>query len=463
MDEDTIQAINFFTDSDNLDINITKSGDNSKKQLNIRKFFDGGGRHIRDKDKKRDIVLFNGGDAYFRLYGQIFKDQLKELAQLEGGKRFLKQVHELALLDTFSEKPFKIIISNNGGNRYNQEENQVELNFGDAIATTDEKNNVVKLFQVYPLIQGKLRSSDGEELVESGPGLSPFFMSTFHELDHYKDQKSRNKKVEKYFTDTGEQIQPSDRIVDIRRTLKEGTSQQEHRVIFDGDPDDTSELTLRLEAGEPLRYLYQDSTRTIYEPIKTVLRYATHFVKPEKQYQVASKLYNYLQNLTKVDQIQPDENINAASMKLRLASDRLFKNAFSNVNSNRNISDLMQRFIDARTSPKRVEKICRSMEKTSDRIINMSIFSTNSSKDAESVKDLKKLLKRRLELRLGRRNNELDILKPLRIPRGGKLPPLSPAAAFYKIAGIPTPGVQEMPIFSHLSSRSSKKRGLSPP
>jgi hypothetical protein len=125
-----------------------------------------------------------------------------------------------------------------------------------------------EIYTTKPLIKSKTSIPMGGELsrdaVEIGEGLSPFYLTLAHELTHLKhaiENKGKIKQLQK--------IEPSH---PIDRSTAIWKNREEHRTVF--SPADISEMKLRMEAGEPLRYIYQDRTKSFFEPVKTVLKNA---------------------------------------------------------------------------------------------------------------------------------------------------------------------------------------------
>ena len=276
------------------------------------------------KGTPQGLRLFNKGQLVQNsyLYKSIFRSQLEELAQFEQGRRLLHNVYlhmqqEVPSALTPNSQSIRssegrtqasqleIVLSNTGDNQYHPNSNRVILNFNKAIATQNIGGQI-KLFSVYPTVYGTITDpSNGKQLIVSKDGLSPYFISAFHELNHYKDHKEFNPTVRPFtlfnsliqkYRDTATEIiyfpkkdESDDRISSIRHNVLE------HRAIFDGDPNNTSELRLRMEAGEPIRYLYQPvgSGKILYEPIESVIKNATKFA-PTQAARVEREVIPYL-------------------------------------------------------------------------------------------------------------------------------------------------------------------------
>jgi hypothetical protein len=487
------EAIGILSNSAEVDFDPAKPFDKTKSKLkpifeNFNKFRDEYSTIKETLSGVKDISI-EGLELLPQEYSidakRFLEEQLHEIANYETGRKLLLHVAELIEKEkNDSSSTLKINITNKTSDAYNRENNTLSLNFWDKLTTRDRQTGKFRVFTAYPTIQGKtsLNHPDGfveENLIESKLGLSPLFISVFHELNHYKDNKDGA------FKDRREQIardakekrfsyeDPATRVRGIIDAMSEDTKFSEHKTIFDGS--DTSEFNLRLEANEPLRYLYQENDgKSLYEPVKTVIRHASSF-KPEQCFDISNKLWKYIDKLPNIsiDLTKPDLEHMKVRLINRLNNTREFQEVFNQLMAS-NVAGIpiYQSLVRNRTSQARAVQVNDSIQKTCKKLQDLESSdwqSKNWSKsaivslhpDVKSKEHMRTMLKRRLELRLGRRNNELDILKQLRIPRGSKFP-YTPDV-FYKIAGIPTPGVQEAPVrFTSPSSPSSPGRSSSP-
>jgi hypothetical protein len=343
------------------------------------------------------------GEYQKRSILSLFRSQLAEMAQHPKGQQLLIDVVNLAQQSP-QGKLFKIAITNKDDNKYEQETNTVKVNFWNTIATRNQDRQL-RLFQVYPTIHGIATVSEtGEKLVESRDGLSPFFITVAHELTHFKDVNDlRVQAKSRIGSSANYSNNPYNRLSNIIRTTREGYAIYEHRAIFDGDPDDTSELTLRLEAGEPFRFFYQDGNQGIlYEPVSSVLKYATAFKNIKDPNAVKDRIVGHIQNLpkSKID-------LNSASRiytKVRLAP--YFPGVFNDFESKMDKIAIQKRseFVTNRTSTNRIQKVVDSIED-----IKSTLEVWPISEDHDSLREFKA----RLRAKLTRKNDELCTLQKM--------------------------------------------------
>jgi hypothetical protein len=94
-------------------------------------------------------------------------------------------------------------------------------------------------------------------------GLSPFFISVFHELTHYRDVKTTP-------TNFAEgQYAPGSRPSSLFPTRH---AAMEHKTILSALPGDISEINWRREPCEPIRYPHASYNHLFVEPQKTILK-----------------------------------------------------------------------------------------------------------------------------------------------------------------------------------------------
>lgn len=297
------------------------------------------------------LQLYKDGTLPFgkELYKSVFRSQLEELVKYKQGEKLLKNVCSYMQEEEKKESegggerkfesPLQVVLTRRGSNKYYPASNQIILNFNRAIAVNDEKRQI-KLFSVYPMIYGRTTSTTGESLVVAKDELSPYFISVFHEFNHYKDHKefhSKEKELSifnKEIANTRDMLtdiikvrdyKPTDRISSIRHNVLE------HRTVFDGDPSNTSELLLRMEAGEPIRYLYQPvGGGTLYEPESVMLDNATTFIADEHtKEKVKAIIKDYLDRLHHPPMVPLPihaEQMDMQHMKTRLADSILQDN-----------------------------------------------------------------------------------------------------------------------------------------
>ena len=325
------------------------------------------------RSQQEDLVLLNTAasiDHTEQAARQVFEDQLNDIVRYPNGRLMLSRVEQLIRTED-SSKPFKVLITDHGHNEYNFESNKVILNFWDkTIATQQVLDGNVKLFSVYPVIQGQATDRDlGETMVVAKDGLSPFFISAFHEFNHYLDHKDTSSKLvssanEKLFPE-----EPGDRIGSILRNSRE------HRAIFDGDPDSTSELRLRMEAGEPIRYLYQPvgSGKILYEPINTVFKHASYFASDKKPI-ITKEIGDYLRKLPLLP-VKASQAY-ARHMEVRLAP--FFGHAFRDLTKNPIDADFVDGFLK-RTKPQEKENPMKQVVNPRSALLPCSGGSGNSS------------------------------------------------------------------------------------
>jgi hypothetical protein len=177
----------------------------NKKNKMINDFNQLHSEYSKLKGKDQGLKLIDRGTLpnSEQRYKGTFKEQLQQLANFNEGQKLLKNVIELFSKETPTPlssqtinntsgrnhySQLEIILTNTGDSQYHPNSNRVLLNFNKALATNKG------LYSVYPLIHGKAKLSDTEELIEAKDGLSPFFISAFHEFDHYKDYKDADQR-----------------------------------------------------------------------------------------------------------------------------------------------------------------------------------------------------------------------------------------------------------------------------
>jgi hypothetical protein len=358
----------------------------------------------------------NGPGVLGKGYGvdlrDLLKSHLRELARYEKGQQLLVETARLATNPDDSGNKFKICISNNNKDGYEVHTNVLFLNPWDTMAALDQNNNI-KLFSILPTIHGTTNvPGTGEELVESRDGLSPYFLTIAHELTHFRDRKTGGRKVE--LSNYTSYTLPYNRVFPIIDT-KSGeneTAYYEHRAVLDGDPLDISELILRMEAGEPLRYFYQDTHRSLYEPKNSVMKYAVALAHTGYGPYLFRVISAYLNRLPKSLPIR--EDVDPRYTKIRLADSSGFRSAFKTfVRSDWNAvdQDRVTKFVNWRISPERRQKLLNSIEEIPRRITDVDA-KIKTTKDTQ-LQQFLETNRRRLNAKLGRRINELSILQKM--------------------------------------------------
>jgi hypothetical protein len=332
----------------------------------------------------------------------LLRGYLREIAKNEAGQQLLSQTADLAIKSDRTVRPFKIRISNYEEDEYNLNTNLLTLNPWNTIATRDQNNNV-KLFSILPTIHGSVVAGT-EELVESRDGLSPYFLTIAHELIHFKDVKGRCKvdPIPDY------NQPPYNRLSGIIKSQSGSNkhSYYEHRAVLDGDPLDISELNIRMQAREPLRYLYQCTEGNLYEPESYVMKYAAAFAPAGYTPYVFSRISAYLNKLPKRLFVK---NIDTKHTKIRLAQSRDFMQPFEETFLNN--PEMAKEFVKRRTSFERRQKVLNSIEEIPRRIADVDA-KIKTTKDTQ-LQQFLETNKRRLNAKLGRRINELSILQKM--------------------------------------------------
>lgn len=142
-----------------------------------------------------------------------------------------------------------------------------------SISSSSSGSLLPEVYTVGSVLKSRSRLTDGTEVVEIGPGLTPFHISFAHELIH-AERWNRNA-AEMQSAKWGEPMAPGPYSEKYRKRGAEiSPNIEEDRTV--ASPKEVSELRLRMEAGEPIRYLYQDSTATFYEPTNVVMSKIFH-------------------------------------------------------------------------------------------------------------------------------------------------------------------------------------------
>lgn len=228
-----------------------------------------------------------------KLKNILFKE-LNKMSEYESGRILLNMVGQLIEKEKTDNNKnfFKVDINSSGLNSYDKKSNTLNLSFSKAIPLV-HTDGTHRLYMTYPLIHGtidlketvtsqkadsattKIAQNETKTFIESKKGLSPYFITIFHELNHYKDDNYFRSKVKKYVEgNVGQFGAPKSRNSSIVRTMQDFNAPTEHRVVWDADQEDISELTLRMEAKEPLRYLYQDAKYPLYETLDQAIKYS---------------------------------------------------------------------------------------------------------------------------------------------------------------------------------------------
>jgi hypothetical protein len=129
-----------------------------------------------------------------------------------------------------------------------------------------QRNRDGSYIEEIPVIKSRssITMEDGvsRDVVLIGKGKSPFYLTVAHELIHFLHDIESPDLMEKRRRITYDRV-PTRRLSEIWR------DREEHKTVFSAA--DISEMKLRLEAREPLRYIYQNADTPFYEPVKTVL------------------------------------------------------------------------------------------------------------------------------------------------------------------------------------------------
>lgn len=286
------------------------------------------------------------------LLKSLLKDQLEDIAKYDTGKQLLKEIEANLAIES-RQTPFKIRITNMEKTRYDLQSNQLTLNFWDAVAAKDSTNNTLKFFNIEPLIHGQINIAN-EDFVESKNGLSPFFIGVFHELTHYND--AQKKSFER--RDHRDTQHDFSRVFPILPNEPFGNF-MEHRAIFDRSDGAISELRLRAQAKEPLKYLHSayDEDMPIYEPFTTVIKKATRFVPKEQKINSAMDFARYLYRLPiKTNITEPYTPL----MKTRLVTN--FRENFQRHAQQLN-NEHVENFVEYQRSPERIKKINSNIQR----------------------------------------------------------------------------------------------------
>jgi hypothetical protein len=288
----------------------------------------------------------------------LLREHLNELARYEKGRQLLSKVASLAFDSNGTDSPFRIRISNYKENRYKAATNVLTLNPWDTIATTCDTTGALRLFSIKPTIHGTATVLGvREDLAVSVNGLSPYFLTIAHELIHFKDVKESEYYKIDPIPDYNRPIYNRIARIINPRVLSEENIYYEHRAVFDGDPDDVSELSIRMEAGEPLRYLYQYPGGMLYEPVSSVLKYASALTSVGNRSGLLGEMYNYLYRFPKN---LPIMYVDTQHTKVRLASLPIFMHYYRD-SFNENPASATE-FVRRRTSPARIQKVVNSID-----------------------------------------------------------------------------------------------------
>ena len=244
-----------------------------------------------DEHAKWDVSSFpkKQKESYYRDY---IKETLTEIVKFDNGRKLLSSFLEkmqntkINFLIIFSSDSrditsFSPKTSHRSVWSIPEELNShIMLNMWDGKRVTTQKDGKVYVYSISGLLKSRLGTShetssnssseiqiddDPKELVEVGAGLTPFYITFAHELIH----------AIRYFKNEDEQKQVksiSDPYADQYRKRAKSLypdAEEERTVLSSGD---VSELVLRMEAKERIRYPYSFNGETFYEPSSSIIR-----------------------------------------------------------------------------------------------------------------------------------------------------------------------------------------------
>jgi hypothetical protein len=297
---------------------------------------------------------FGRPGEFSALHTQRVKDliaaQLRDLAAHETGRSLVIAAAQLAWHDDESKR-FRIRIVNAGENSDASDSPWVQLNIWSAIVFYSRLKSVtqthgtfdtVHLFSVHPLIHGIVDPDEfgHEELLESRNGLSPFPLTIAHEFIHRLDRHVPLPiTMPRYHTlDEGYgRFRP---IFKSNGDISEHTY-YEHRAILDGSPTRFSELNLRLERNELLRFAYQESELHLYEPVESMLKLAVALAEPHDAQGIQDRIRGHLGRLPRVHV----RKVDTVHTKIRLTLHPVIAQAFREERSGFMV-DYVRRILD---------------------------------------------------------------------------------------------------------------------
>ena len=234
-----------------------------------------------DEHAKWDLTLSfpkQKSESYYRDY---IKTTLIELSELDYGKQLLR-----SFLDKISERKekFPIIFSSykntkdendtttfSSGIRVTgtiQDEWQphITINMWDGKRVTVRQKENIYTYSVGGLLKPQtIGNRVPKGLIEISSGLTPFYITLAHELIH----------AQRYFINKGEMFDAQQYVNPYQeenriRVMDLYPDAEEERTVL--SPNDFSELVLRIEANEMIRYPYHFSGEKFYEPISNIIK-----------------------------------------------------------------------------------------------------------------------------------------------------------------------------------------------
>ena len=230
--------------------------------------------------------LFPQKEGNKEFYTSYMKDIISDISRLDTGKAllrsFLAKRSAFKAQNTTASSKLRILFSAQKQMGFDTKNDRIDVNMWGNNRLITQKDGKYYAYTIGGLLKSRLATSHGTssssssethmdndhiELVEVGPGLTPFYISFAHELMH-AERYYRNKEE---FSQAGDLKDPyADKF--RKKTLEISPNAEENRTVI--SPNDFSELLLRKEAKERIRYLYHNfsDSVTYYEPKSTIIK-----------------------------------------------------------------------------------------------------------------------------------------------------------------------------------------------
>ena len=244
----------------------------SMQLLNERKSF-----------KPKDTHVYWQIAPFPKISSQFYKSYIEglvsEIAKLDHGKAllnsFISRIPEIEKLPIiFSSDPDDITAFNiSNGTIGPESKPHIILNMWDGKRVTTTKDGKVYAYTISGLLKPRILEDEiYGKLVEVSAGLTPFYITFAHELIHASKEsldRINNKKRIPYMEQ------------DRKRVKNLYPDDEERKTVL--SVNNNSELILKKEAGEMIRYPYHFDDMVFYEPIKSIMHNIFFDAKVETQ------------------------------------------------------------------------------------------------------------------------------------------------------------------------------------
>jgi hypothetical protein len=295
--------------------------------------------------------------------------------------------------------------------------------FTENTAAVKKQNGEIDFVTKMPLIHSRMGGN-----IKIKDGISPSYLSFAHELihlSHYLDSKENYIKLK---DDKTTEIQKEAKALNkiytgqdaMKRAMPIWSNKEEWKTVYDAA--NTSELKLRLAAGEDIRYLYQVETGhpiEFFEDAETVLKMADfsrkgrpqNTEKPEHDLKNLFPLYNVLKSLPNATSLQNESFLYGKYLfsKYNSQSFQEDKNILVKVPLHEDIVDVDK----IKYEISRLEQKKKHYENQKQNIPSYGFFNQKPKTITQEEVDQQKQLKEKLKMRIERKVKKIDFFKQL--------------------------------------------------